>query len=81
VSSATLRIDPSVRDRLASLAAARGVDPAELVAEFVFTAETAQLVDEVNEELERLSQGPVERRHQRAEMRKLESTVEGWMGD
>jgi hypothetical protein len=51
------------------------------VAEFVFTAETAQLVDEVNEELERLSQGPVERRHQRAEMRKLESTVEGWMGD
>jgi hypothetical protein len=79
VSSATLRIDPSVRDRLAALAAARGVDPAELVAELVSQAETAQLVSEVNEELERLSQGPVERRREQAEMRKLEATVAGWM--
>jgi predicted transcriptional regulator len=81
VSSATLRIDPSVRDRLATLAAARGVDPSELVAELVSQAETAQLVAEVNKDLERLSQGPVERRRQQAEMRKLESAVAGWMQD
>jgi hypothetical protein len=51
------------------------------VAELVAQAETAQLVAEVNRELERLSQGPVERRRQQAEMRRLEATVADWMGD
>jgi hypothetical protein len=81
VSSATVRIDASVRDRLVTLAAARGIEPAELVAELVSQAETADLVAEVNRELERLSQGPVERRRQQAEMRRLEATVSAWMGD
>ncbi len=81
MSSATLRIDSRVRDRLAALAATRGVDPAELVAELVSQAETAQLVAEVNQELERLSQGPVERRREEAAMRKIEATVAGWMRD
>ncbi|HEY1523795.1 MAG TPA: hypothetical protein VGF70_12355 [Solirubrobacteraceae bacterium] len=70
-----------MRDRLVSLAAARGVEPPELVAELVAQAETAQLVAEVNRELERLSQGPVERRRQQAEMRRLEATVADWMDD
>ena len=81
MSCATLRIDPSVRDRLARLAADRGVGPAELVAELVLAAETAQLVAEVNQELDRLSQGPVERRREQAEMRRLEAAVADWMGD
>jgi predicted transcriptional regulator len=81
VSSATLRIDPGVKDRLAALAAARGVESAELVAELVAQAETAQLVAEVNQELERLSQGPVERRRDQAEMRRLDAAVAGWMRD
>jgi hypothetical protein len=79
--SATLRVDPGVRDRLAMLAAARGMDPAELLAELVFEAEMGQLVSEVNQELERLSQGPVEHRRERAEMRRLDATVAGWMAD
>ena len=79
--SATLRVDPGVRDRLATLAAARGMDPSELLAELVFEAETAQLVSQVNQELERLSQGPVEHGRERAEMRRLDATVAGWMGD
>jgi hypothetical protein len=81
VSSATLRIDPSVKDRLVALAAAQGVDPADLVAELVVRAEMSQLAAHVDRELERLSQGPVERRRERAEMRQLEATVVGWMED
>lgn len=81
MSSATLRIDPSVRDRLSALAATRGIEPGELVAELVLAAETAQLVAEVNHELERLSRGAVERSRERAEMRKLDATVTGWMDD
>ena len=77
--SATLRVDPGVRDRLAALAAARGIDPADLVAELVFQAETAEVVAEVNRELERLSQGPAERGRQKAELHELEATVSAWM--
>lgn len=76
---ATLRVDPGVRDRLATLAAARRMDSADLLAELVFEAEMAQLVSEVNHELERLSQGPFERGRDRAEMRQLEATVCSWM--
>lgn len=79
MSSATLRIDPSVGDRLNALAATRGVEPAELVAELVLAAETVELVAEVTEELERLSQGPVERRREQAELRQLEATVSAWI--
>jgi hypothetical protein len=79
--SATLRVDPGVRDRLAALAAARGMAPAELVAELVFQAEMTDLAAEVNQELERLSQGSVERRDQRAQLRELDATVAGWMQD
>ena len=81
MSSATLRIDPTVRDRLNALAATRGVEPAELVAELVLAAETAQLVGEVNRELERLSQGPIDRRRERTDMRRLDATVAGWMDE
>jgi predicted transcriptional regulator len=77
--SATLRVDPAVRDRLAVLAAARGIDPADMVAELVFQAETAQMVAEVNRELERLSQGPAARGRQQAQLHELEATVSGWM--
>jgi hypothetical protein len=72
-------LDQTVKDRLEALAAARGMDPAELLAALVLDAETAQLVTEVNRELERLSQGPVQRRRERARMRVLEATVRGWM--
>jgi hypothetical protein len=77
--SATLRVDPGVRDRLAALAAARGINPADLVAELVFQAETAEVVAEVGQELERLSQGPVERGRQQAQLHELEATVSAWM--
>jgi predicted transcriptional regulator len=79
--SATLRVEPGVKDRLDALAVARGLDPADLLAELVLQAETAQVVTEVNQELERLSQGPLDRRHERAQMRQLEATVLAWMRD
>ncbi len=79
--SATLRVEQGVKDRLEALAAARGVDPADLLAELVLEAETAQVVAEVDRELERLSQGPRERRQEQAEMRELEATLLAWMRD
>lgn len=72
----TIRVDPHVRERLEALAAERGMDPADLVAELVTQAETAQLVGEVNAELERLAQPP---RRRRAEMRQLEATIQSWL--
>jgi predicted transcriptional regulator len=77
--SDTIRVDHEVKQRLDALAAARGMEPEELVAELVMQAESAQMVDEVNRELERLSQGPIERRRQQARMRQLEATVSSWM--
>lgn len=81
--SATLRLDPNVRDRLAALAAARGMNPAELVAELVLQAETTQVVTEVNVELEKLAGRPVAQRsteaREREEMRRVDRTVTAWM--
>jgi predicted transcriptional regulator len=78
---ATISVDQAVKDRLDALAAARDIDPADLLAELVMQADTAQMVSEVNRELERLSQGPRERRRQQARLRQLEATVSGWMQD
>jgi hypothetical protein len=79
--SATIRVEQGVRDRLEALAAAQGVDPSELLAELVLQAEIAHVVAEVNRELERLSQGPGDRRQEQAELRELEATVLAWMRD
>jgi hypothetical protein len=74
-------VDQEVKDRLDALAAARGMDPADLLAELVMQAETTQVVGEVNRELERLGQGPGERRRQQARLRQLEAKVSDWMKD
>ena len=79
--SDTIRVDPAVKDRLDALAAARGLEPGDVLAELVLEAETAQVVAEVNQELERLSQEPAARRSQQEGMRELEATVLTWMND
>lgn len=79
--STTLRLDPGLRERLDALASARGLDPAELLAELIGEAETAQLVDEVNRELERLASSPDGRRTASPEMRRLDETVRSWMAE
>lgn len=79
--SATLRVDQGVKDRLDALAAARGMEPADLLAELVMEADAAQVVSEVNRELEQLSQGPSARRRRQARVRRLDATVSGWMND
>lgn len=66
-------------DRLAALAAERGMEPAALLAELVLQAEIVQRVDEVNAELERLVQDAPARQERRAQIRELEQTVESWM--
>ncbi len=76
---ATISIDPHVSDLLAALAAERGMEPGELLAELVLEAEITQRVDEVNTELERLLQDAPARRERRAQTRGLEETVESWM--
>jgi hypothetical protein len=44
-------------------------------------ADIAEVVAEVDRELEQLSQGPAQRRRRRAQERELETTVSGWMAD
>jgi hypothetical protein len=75
----TIDIDPHVRERLDALAAQRGMDPADVVAELILEAELAQVVDEVNGELERLAHTPVAHRERQAQTREFEDTVAGWM--
>ena len=75
----TLDIGPHVRDRLDALAAQRGVAPADMMAELVLQAELAELVDEVNTELERLANTPRAHRERREQTRELEDTVAAWM--
>lgn len=79
--STTFRVDPSVRKRLEALADVRHMTPSALLAELVTQAETTQLVAEVNTELERLADGSVSPRRQRAQMRRVEATLAGWMRD
>ncbi|MFL5824811.1 MAG: hypothetical protein ACJ764_15375 [Solirubrobacteraceae bacterium] len=53
------------------------------MAELVLEAETAQVVDEVNAELEKLAQRPLAPgatgARERDELRRAEATVAGWM--
>lgn len=55
------------------------MEPADLLAELVLQAEIAELVDQVNTELERLVASPVARRERRAQTRLAGETVESWM--
>ena len=74
-----MRVDPHVRERFDALAAGRGMEPADLLAELVLQTEIGELVDEVNAELERLVQSPVAQRQRRAQTREVEEAVESWM--
>lgn len=68
-----------MRERLDALAAGRGMEPADLLAELVLQTEIAELVDEVNTELERLVQSPLAQGQRRAQTREVEEAVESWM--
>ena len=79
--STTLRLDPVLRERLDALASARGMAATDLLAELIGQAETAQLVAEVNSELERLARSPQSAARTSSEMRRLDEAVRGWMGE
>jgi predicted transcriptional regulator len=79
--STTFHLDPALRERLDALAAARHMDPIDLLTELIAQAETDQLVSDVNRELERLAQGPQEAGQTSPEMRRLDATVRGWMDE
>lgn len=55
------------------------MDPADLLAELVLQAEIAQVVDEVNTELEQLVRAPSVQRSRGAQTRQLQETVDSWM--
>jgi hypothetical protein len=79
--STTFRLHPALRERLDALAAARRMAPMELLAELIAEAETAQLVAEVNSELERLARPPKSAPEKSSEMHRLDETLRGWMDE
>jgi len=76
--STTPRLDAPLWERLETLAAARRMAPMDVLGELIDEAETAQLVAEVNAELERMARSPQPVRRS-PEMRLLDATVRGWM--
>ena len=73
--TATVRVDPDVRDRINELAAARGVRTSALLSQLVREAEEAQLLAEMNADFERLNQDPAARERYDAELREWDATL------
>jgi hypothetical protein len=73
--TATVRVDPDVRDRINSLAAARGIRASALVGELVREAEDAQLLADMNSDFERLNEDPGARERYDAELREWDATL------
>jgi predicted transcriptional regulator len=73
--TATVRVDPEIRDRINELAAARGVKASALLGQLVREAEDAQLLAEMNDGFERLNRDPAAREHYDSELREWDATL------
>jgi hypothetical protein len=73
--TATVRVEPDVRDRINGLAAARGVTASQLLGELVRAAEEAQLLYDMNADFEALNEDPHARAAYDEELRELDATL------
>ena len=73
--TATVRVDPDVRDRINQLAAAQGVRASALLKQLVREAEDTQLLAEMNSDFERLNQDPAARERYDAELREWDAVL------
>jgi predicted transcriptional regulator len=67
--TATVRVEPDVRDRINRLADARGVRVSALLGQLIREAEDAQLLAEMNLDFDRLGEDPAARERYDAELR------------
>ena len=73
--TATVRVEPGVRDRINELAAARGVRASQLLGELVRAAEDAQLLHDTNADFEALNRAPEARAAYDRELREFDATL------
>jgi predicted transcriptional regulator len=79
--TATVRVDPEVRDRINELAAARGIKASQLVGQLVRAAEEDQLLADMNADFEALGQNPEARAAYEEELREWDATLLDGLGD
>jgi predicted transcriptional regulator len=79
--SATVRVEPEVRDRINQLAAARGVKAAQLVGQLVRAAEEAELLADMNADFEALNEDPTARAAYDEELRDWDAILLDGLGD
>ncbi len=79
--TATVRVEPDVRDRINGLAAARGLRASQLLGELVRVAEEAQLLYDMNADFEALSEDPAARAVYEEELREFDATLLDGLGD
>jgi hypothetical protein len=79
--TATVRVDPEVRDRINKLAAARGVKASQLLGQLVRAAEEDQLLADMNADFDALGRDPEARAAYEAELREWDATLLDGLGD
>jgi hypothetical protein len=79
--TATVRVDPEVRDRINELAAARGIKASQLLGQLVRAAEEDQLLADMNADFEALGQDPEARAAYEEELREWDPTLLDGLGD
>jgi hypothetical protein len=79
--TATVRVDPEVRDRINELAAARGIKASQLLGQLVRAAEEDQLLADMNADFAALGQDPEARAAYEEELRDWDATLLDGLGD
>ena len=79
--TATVRVEPDVRDRINQLAAARGVKASQLLGQLVRAAEEDQLLADMNADFDALAQDPKARAAYEKELREWDATLLDGLGD
>lgn len=79
--TATVRVDPEVRDRINELAAARGIKASQLLGQLVRAAEEDQLLASMNADFAALGEDPKARAAYDEELREWDATLLDGLGD
>ena len=73
--TATVRVEPDIRDRINELAAARGIKASQLLGQLVRAAEEDQLLADMNADFEALGQDPQARAAYEEELHEWDATL------
>ena len=79
--TATVRVEPEVRDRINALAAARGVKASQLLGQLVRAAEEDQLLADMNADFAALGQDPKAREAYDEELQEWDATLLDGLGE